>query len=441
MTSYMSILTCHFRLVSMSHHADVGPAPRVTRHGRDRLRGAGPSLRSRPPRRTTSASSARRSRRSIPTLFGACRASNSSPTSAPSRSARRASPRTSSSWGCCASSPRSARETGIRGSFPAIRPTRESSTSTRCACTTSPTACMSSTRPTDRSSGTVSSRSRTCRSSASSSSSSLSSRATTRRTFAGWRRTTCSPPRCSTASESSDGIDAAKLTFEQPDGQRVDIELTPVAASRYVSAFADPLFGHYPSILPGASQPLYLSGSARPLWARTLARGRAVYVGYNSVRSPTPAVLRKIERLVRGKGVRRVIVDLRLNGGGDNTTYGSLTTLFGSKAVNKRGKLRVLIGRATFSAAANFAAEIDRATRAVFVGEPTGGGVETYADTFPVLAPDGRVDRPDRSQVPRAQEGQERSPARGRARRSCRPHLEAVLRESRSRLERALEGL
>ena len=90
---------------------------------------------------------------------------------------------------------------------------------------------------------------------------------------------------------------------------------------------------------------------------------------------------------MRGKGVRRVIVDLRLNGGGDNTTYGSLTTLFGSKAVNKRGKLRVLIGRATFSAAANFAAEIDRATRAVFFGEPTGGGVETYADTFPVLLP------------------------------------------------------
>jgi hypothetical protein len=184
-----------------------------------------------------------------------------------------------------------------------------------------------------------------------------------------------------------DGIGAAELTFEQPDGQRVDIELMPVAASRYISTFPDPLNGHYPSILPGASQPLYLSGKARPLWARTLAGGRAVYVGYNSVRSPAPAVLRKIERLVRGKGVRRVIVDLRLNGGGDNTTYGSLTTLFGSKAVNRRGRLRVLIGRATFSAAANFAAELDRATRAVFVGEPTGGGVETYADTFPVLLP------------------------------------------------------
>lgn len=55
--------------------------------------------------------------------------------------------------------------------------------------------------------------------------------------------------------------------------------------------------------------------------------------------------------------------------------------------MNKRGKLYLLISRATFSAAANFAAEIDRDTRAVIVGEPSGGGVETYGDTFPVLLP------------------------------------------------------
>ena len=53
----------------------------------------------------------------------------------------------------------------------------------------------------------------------------------------------------------------------------------------------------------------------------------------------------------------------------------------------RRGKLYLLVGRATFSAAANFASEIDRDTRAVILGEPTGGGVETYADTFPVLLP------------------------------------------------------
>ena len=123
------------------------------------------------------------------------------------------------------------------------------------------------------------------------------------------------------------------------------------------------------------------------MWARTLSGGRAVYVGYNAVQDPTPAFLRKLTRLVHGAKVRRVVVDVRLNGGGDNTTYGPLTSLFASPAVNRRGRLYLLTGRATFSAAANFAAEIDRDTRAIIVGEPTGGGVETYGDTFPLTLP------------------------------------------------------
>jgi len=184
-----------------------------------------------------------------------------------------------------------------------------------------------------------------------------------------------------------DGAWSAELTFERPRGERVEVALTPVAASAYRAAFADPLFGHYPAILPRASRPLYLASSGKPLWARTLAGGRAVYVGYNAVTRPTSAMLRKIDRLVQGRAVRRVVVDVRLNGGGDNTTYGSLTVLLGSPPVDRRGRLYLLIGRATFSAAANFAAEIDRDTRAVIVGEPSGGGVETYGDSSPVLLP------------------------------------------------------
>lgn len=179
----------------------------------------------------------------------------------------------------------------------------------------------------------------------------------------------------------------ATFTLERPDGRRDDVALTPIAGPQYAAAFAEPHHGHNPSSLPYGARPLYLAGGSKPLWATTLARGRAVYVGYNTVRLPTPAMLRKIERLVRAPSVRRVIVDVRLNGGGENTTYGGLTSLLGSPAVDKRGKLYLLVGRATFSAAANFAAEIDRDTRATIIGEPTGGGVETYGDTFPVLLP------------------------------------------------------
>ena len=182
----------------------------------------------------------------------------------------------------------------------------------------------------------------------------------------------------------TDGAGPADFTFEGPGRERVDVALAALPGPQYAAAFADPMHGHYPSILPRATKPLYLAGSNKPLWSRTLAGGRAVYVGYNSVVRPLTDVMRRIERLVRAPRARRVIVDVRVNGGGDNTTYGELLTLFSSRAVNRRGRLYLLTGRATFSAAANFAADIDRHTRAIIVGEPTGGGVETYGDTDPV---------------------------------------------------------
>jgi hypothetical protein len=184
-----------------------------------------------------------------------------------------------------------------------------------------------------------------------------------------------------------DGTGPATFTFERPGGQRADVELTAMPGPQYAASFADPQHGHNPSSLPATSRPFYLAAYAKPMWARTLASGRAVYVGYNSVVSPSDGFVRSLTRLVRNPRVQRVIVDVRQNGGGDNTTYGPLTSLLGSPTVDRRGKLYVLIGRATFSAAANFAAELDRDTRATFVGEPTGGGVETYGDTFPLLLP------------------------------------------------------
>ncbi len=212
----------------------------------------------------------------------------------------------------------------------------------------------------------------------------------------------------------TEGADSADFMFERPGGERAAVTLAPIAGPEYAAAFADPLHGHYPSVLPSASRPLYLSGAAKTMWTRKLAAGRAAYFGFNAVVSPSPAFVRGLERLVRSPKVRRVIVDVRMNGGGDNTTYGSLTSLLDSAAVDKRGRLYLLTGRATFSAAANFAAEIDRDTRAIIVGESTGGGVETLRRHGPGALADHRLVRPRRHPLPRAEARPEGPSARGR---------------------------
>ena len=87
--------------------------------------------------------------------------------------------------------------------------------------------------------------------------------------------------------------------------------------------------------------------------------------------------------------VDRVVVDLRNNGGGDNTTYRHLLEVIQDPAIDRPGRLDLLIGRLTFSAAANFATEVETTTGATFVGEPMGGSPNLYGDARPTDLPYG----------------------------------------------------
>ena len=55
--------------------------------------------------------------------------------------------------------------------------------------------------------------------------------------------------------------------------------------------------------------------------------------------------------------------------------------------INKRGKLFIITGRNTFSAAQNFATDFMRESEAIFVGEPTGSRPNFVGETNPVILP------------------------------------------------------
>jgi C-terminal processing protease CtpA/Prc len=138
--------------------------------------------------------------------------------------------------------------------------------------------------------------------------------------------------------------------------------------------------------MPRKRRPLYQRLGREPYGITPLQRGRAVYLAYNQTTYPG-LMPRRLLRLARSPKVRRVVIDLRLNGGGNNTSYGSLLAALRSRTVNRPGKLRVLTSRITFSAAGNFAADIDRSTRARFFGEPTGGSPNNYGDAQDIQLP------------------------------------------------------
>jgi hypothetical protein len=181
-------------------------------------------------------------------------------------------------------------------------------------------------------------------------------------------------------------LEAASFTVVTRAGATREVPLRALTVPEYQRALPFSSFIPAPQGLPRKRWPLYQRLSRERYGITPLQRGRAVYVAYNQTTYPG-LIPRRLLRLARKPKVRRVVIDLRLNGGGNNTTYGSLLGALRSKTVNRPGKLAVLTSRVTFSAAANFAAEVDGSTRARFFGEPTGGSPNNYGDAQDIQLP------------------------------------------------------
>jgi len=161
-----------------------------------------------------------------------------------------------------------------------------------------------------------------------------------------------------------------ELTVER-DGREVVESVEPIDFDDYRAWLGDRGMQQ----LPATDRLRYLT-DPEPMTIELLENG-VLYVRYRSVQAPSVDEARD---LVEAGAVRRLVLDLRQNPGGDNTTYGPLIELVGDFAAAHPGELRVLIDRVTFSAAANLSADIERRTDAVFIGEPMGGGLNFWDD-------------------------------------------------------------
>ena len=106
------------------------------------------------------------------------------------------------------------------------------------------------------------------------------------------------------------------------------------------------------------------------------------------MRGDATAVISEIRERAQADDVERVVIDLRHNSGGDNTTLAPLELALRDPAIDRPGKLFAIIGRVTFSAAANFATDLEGATSVTFAGEDMGGSPNLFGDTRPVTLPD-----------------------------------------------------
>lgn len=90
--------------------------------------------------------------------------------------------------------------------------------------------------------------------------------------------------------------------------------------------------------------------------------------------------------------VNRLILDVRTNGGGNNTLNKPIVTgIIKSRKINQKGRFFCITGRRTFSAAQNLVNELEKNTEVIFVGEPTSENVNFYGDTRTETLPNSKL--------------------------------------------------
>jgi len=142
--------------------------------------------------------------------------------------------------------------------------------------------------------------------------------------------------------------------------------------------------------------PLYLKNQEENFWFEYLADEKLMYVQVNSIRDKKEETIAQFsQRLfesVDSRAVEKFVLDLRLNGGGNNYLNRPLVlSIIKSDKVNRYGKLFTIIGRRTFSAAMNLVTDIEKWTQVIFVGEPTGNAPSHYGDSQKFFLPHSRL--------------------------------------------------
>ncbi len=143
--------------------------------------------------------------------------------------------------------------------------------------------------------------------------------------------------------------------------------------------------------------PLYMRNNEKNYWFEYLPESKTLYINYKRVLiDPADSLTvfcKRINEFVNANEIERTVVDIRNNGGGNNGTCQPFVNLISNNPkINRKGRLFVIIGRETFSAASYLTTKLEFNTKAIFTGEPTGASPNHYGDNRPLILPNSKLE-------------------------------------------------
>jgi hypothetical protein len=205
-----------------------------------------------------------------------------------------------------------------------------------------------------------------------------------------------------------ESVKGASFTFEDAQGARFDLwvgsepidpgtkpseswqELSPrqvTGQPPWVTALVDA-----PDALP-----LYLRHPEQPYWFEFLPGPGLLYFQFNASRDAETgprfqAFGDSLLTFADQHPVRSLVVDLRLNSGGDlNVARDFMKHLSQVAKLKQRGRLFVITGHCTFSAGLYHAAQLRQSTPAIFVGESVGDRLDYWAEGGKLVLPNSHA--------------------------------------------------
>ncbi len=187
------------------------------------------------------------------------------------------------------------------------------------------------------------------------------------------------------------------LTLESGGKQR-SVTLSPSGLFPMLTGDADRSWQRRPGWVDardGKPDALWLSDPLNIYWYKYLPDSRSMYVQINTIQQKQTDSLRTfIARAIAAADSARaekLIVDLRLNGGGNGYFNRQIFLPIIKSRYDTAGRFYVITGRRTWSAAQMLVTEMEKYTNAIFVGEPTASHGNHYGDSYRVVLPNSRV--------------------------------------------------
>lgn len=142
--------------------------------------------------------------------------------------------------------------------------------------------------------------------------------------------------------------------------------------------------------------PYYIKHLDRIYYSEVLPGENTMYVRHSQIQDDSlmaiPEFYKKVFNEIEEKGIQKLVIDVRLNGGGNNyKNRAVIREIIAHPGIDKVGSLFVILGDRTFSACQNLVNELDNYTNAIFIGEPTGENINFYGDNNKEELPNSKI--------------------------------------------------